>query len=106
MARDLIERHEGWTEWLETMDGETFTLVREADVEPVIDINKRRQNDNPKGMGPSREWQHIASVPPIIQLKWIEKYGADPFAKGNEGLLMRILNDPEWRYLRCSTVIV
>ena len=106
MARDILDSHGGWTEWLDTMDGETFTLVRQADVEPVIDHNKRLQNDNPKGMGPSREWQHIASIPPIVQLQWIERYGADPLAKGNEKLLLRVLNDPEFRYLRCSTVIV
>jgi len=100
MARDLIERHSGWTEWLETNDGETFTLIRECDVEPVIERNKRLQNDNPDGMGPSREWKHVASIPPIVLLHWIDTYGVDPTLPENEGLLKRLLNSSEWRWLR------
>jgi hypothetical protein len=102
MTRLLVSQHSGFSEYLHTQDGENFALERVDDVQPVLDANKRAQNDNPSGMGASREWKKVASIPVIIQLQWIERYGADPLAKGNEDLLRRVLNDPEWLYLRCS----
>lgn len=98
--------HGAFTEMLDTVDGEEFTLRTVADVEPVIDRNKRLRNDNPSGMGASREWQHVAEIPVTVVFQWIQQYGVDPTAKGNEDLLKRLLNDPEWRYLRTSEVIV
>ena len=72
------------------------------DVQPVLDANKSAQNHNPSGMSKSREWKKIAEVPAVVYLQWIKTYGTDPLAKGNESLLKRLLNDPNWRYLRTS----
>ena len=78
-----------------------FHIHRYADVEPIIDANKRLYN-NGDGYSKSREWKRVASIPIAVQLQWIQKYGCDPLGKGNEKLLKRILNDPEWRYLRTA----
>lgn len=72
------------------------------DVAPIIDANKAAANHHPSGMGESREWKKIASIPAVVYLEWIKIYGVDPLAKGNEALLRRLLNDPNWRYLRTS----
>ncbi len=101
----LISQHGGFSEWLHTDDGEHYRIVRQADVTDALEANRRAALDNPSGMGATREWQHIASIPPMVQFEWIKRYGADPLAKGNEDLLERVLNDPEWRYLRTSEVI-
>ncbi len=99
--RFVTARHDGFTEYLQfDNDDETGHIVRVADVEPVIEANKRAQSDNPAGYGVTREWQHVARVPVMVQFEWIKRYGADPLAPGNEALLTRVLNDPEWRYLR------
>jgi hypothetical protein len=102
----LLASHSGFTETLHTNDGTEFTVVRSADVEPIIDHNTRLRNDNPKGMGASREWVHVAEIPVTVVFEWVKRYGVDPTAKGYEDLLKRLLNDPEWRYLRTSEVIV
>lgn len=96
----VVAQHDGWTELLHFNPDDSFTLEKVVDVQPVLDANKRRHNDNPMGWSKTKEWRHVASIPPIVQLKWIERYGADPLAKGNEDLLKRVLDDPEWRYLR------
>lgn len=102
MPRDLISRHGGFTEWLHTQDGETFTIERVADCDPVLEANKLWQTHNPDGMGATREWKHIAEIPAIIVHRWIQDYGVDPTDGHHNDLLKRLLNDPEWRWLRAS----
>ena len=79
----------------------TITVERKADVEPAIEANKRAavQSD---GYSPSRELRRSASIPVTVQMTWIERFGGDPLANGNEAWLRRLLNDPEWRHLRTS----
>lgn len=102
----LIQQHDGFAEWLHTDDGDNYRIVRTEDVGAVLDDNKRRALANPDGMGDTREWQHVARIPVMVQFEWIKRYGVDPLKRGHEDLLRRLLNDPEWRYLRTSEVIV
>lgn len=78
------------------------------DVEPQLEENKRLQNnDDYTKHGIKNEFWNYAHVPAIVQLKWLQKYGPqnDPMKKGNEKLLFRLLNDPEWRYLKTTNKI-
>lgn len=68
-------------------------------INAVLDLNKEFSAYS-DGYTPSRELQHVASIPMSVIGQWIEKYGVDPTARGNEALLSRLLNDPEWMYLR------
>jgi hypothetical protein len=106
------------------LDHDTFTGVTEIfhydemtgdvhiesrqDVEPILDQNKALQNDDEYSKnGIKNEMWHFASIPIIVQLKWINEYGLenDPMRKGNEKLLFRLLNSPEWRYLKATNKI-
>jgi hypothetical protein len=52
------------------------------------------------------EFRHYASVPITVQYEWIRRYGVDPLAPEHQDLLARLLNDPEWRYLKTQDVII
>ena len=74
----------------------------------MLDQNKSLQNDEGYSKnGIKNEMWHFASIPVVVQLQWLKKYGPDndPMKKGNERLLFRLLNDPEWRYLKTTTKI-
>jgi hypothetical protein len=103
VARNLeLDRHDGMVEYLHyDEDADRFAVELVSDVEPVIECNKALYADG-DGFGPSREWRRVASFPPIIREIWTRVWGADPFAKGNEDLLKRLLNDPELRYFRTA----
>lgn len=47
---------------------------------------------------------HYASIPLIVQLKWLTEYGKEnyPLKQGNEKLLFKLLNSPEWKYLKAT----
>ena len=78
------------------------------DVAPILDKNKALQNmDGYTEHGIKNEMWHFASIPIVVQLQWLKKYGPehDPMKRGNEKLLFSLLNDPEWRYLKTTTKI-
>lgn len=80
-------------------------LETTQDVDPVLDMNKSMQNDE----GFSKDgikngmWRY-ASIPIVVQMRWLNEYGSAnwPMKPGNEKLLFRLLNSPEWRYLKCT----
>jgi hypothetical protein len=78
------------------------------DTSPLVDQNKSLQNDDDYSKnGIKNDMWHYASIPIVVQLKWISQYGShnDPMKKGNEKLLFRLLNSPEWRYLKATNKI-
>lgn len=92
----------GWAETLHFDEGEgTFTINRVDDVAPVLDAN-RRTHLHGDGYSPSRELRHIASIPPLVVEVWKKQYGVDPLRPEHRGLLRRLLNDPDNRFLRVS----
>jgi hypothetical protein len=102
MGERVIDKADGITESLiEDASEKRWIVKRTADVQANIDLNKRlmRMGD---GYSPSRDLRRVASIPNSVVLAWVEKYGVDPTAKGNEALLRRLLNDPEWFYLRTA----
>lgn len=78
------------------------TYTPKTDTNAILSSN-REFNNNHDGYTPSRELQHVASIPMSVVMLWIEKYGVDPTARGNEALLMRLLNSNEWSDLRTGS---
>jgi len=75
------------------------------DVESILDGNKTLQNDTGYTADGIKDgmW-HYASIPLIVQLRWLTEYGSDqwPLKQGNEKLLFKLLNSPEWKYLKAT----
>jgi hypothetical protein len=80
------------------------TVIASAtqDVEPILKRNRRLRAE-PQ----TSDWgRHVASIPNVILLKWLN----EAHAGGNSGLRMftaefdalvaRKLEDPDWKYLR------
>lgn len=74
----------------------------EQDIEGIFENNKALQNEDDKGWSKSKEWRRVAEIPNVIQEMWMNQYGVDPLAKGNEKLLKRLLNDSDNRFLRTA----
>lgn len=80
-----------------------ITVERIADVESLLDQNKRMFNENKNFSFMNKdEWGYkIADIPLIIVEKWL-KEGVDVFSSDPDMTkkVMRKLQDPDWRYLR------
>lgn len=87
---------------------DTTYLETKQDVEPILDVNKDLQNDDDYWKkGVKNDMAHYASIPIVVQMKWLSEYGMNnwPMKPGNEKLLFRLLNSPEWRYLKTTNKI-
>jgi hypothetical protein len=96
----------GVTEWFH-YDPTTGDVHIETvqDVEPFLEINRALANDDEfTKQGIKNEMWRYASIPVVVQVKWLNEYGSTnwPLKPGNEKLLFRLLNSPDWKYLKCT----
>ena len=87
-----------------TLDRGEGLIVAETvqDVEPILERNKVLRSIEQKS-----DWgRHIASIPNVILVKWLnEEYargnvGLRIFSKEFDALVANKLNDPDWKFLR------
>ena len=88
-------------------DGRATIETVQHDVSPILEWNKFQASEIGKNTR-GRDMFKIASVPPGVQLLWIERHGVDPTSpltsEENWPIVQRLLNSNEWRYLRTSEV--
>ena len=70
----------------------------------VLRSNQALQNAGWDGYSGDKDkaFKHVASIPLQIIEIWEKEYGVNPLEPGNEKLLTRLLNDPEWSWIRTS----
>lgn len=105
--RELLDMYDGVKEWFvyDYATGNTHIEMQE-DVEPLLDQNRLLSNDDAYTQsGMNQEMWHYASIPVVVQMQWLKEYGREqwPLRQGNETLLYRLLNSPEWKYLKTTT---
>lgn len=84
-------------------DAGDLTVKQTQDVEPVLERNKKLQNE-PQNR--KSDFRHIASIPNIFLIRWLD----EEYARGNttikflseemDALVEKKLNDPDWKWLR------
>lgn len=108
MSRRLLEYdpHRGLRIDYEALEGGKFALHYSQDVEPVLDMNKTKQNYGRDYYAHDSDVWRVASIPVTVRYEWIKTYGVDPLAPENNKLLARLLNSNEYRYLKTAEVIL
>ncbi len=78
-------------------------ITHTQDVSSVLEANKRAANDDEKTKrGIKRDWWKVASIPDIVWLKWKQEKGVDIFDQSHTDAILKLLNDPEYRYLKTT----
>jgi hypothetical protein len=85
-------------------DADGYYLREEHDVAPVIEANKTDLNSGE--FDKSKDMWHAARVPIGVQYEWLTKFGVDFWNPNHKPAVMRLLNDPEYRYLRVNKFII
>lgn len=77
-----------------------FSIETYQDVRPYLERNKRRVNDFQR-MQKVTDMRMTADIPEWIVILWKQKLGIDVFNKDHERAWKKLLNDPEWSWLKC-----
>ena len=82
---------------------DTTIIGREQDVSLLLDVTKALQNDGDYSKkGIKESWWHMATVPAIVIEKWKNEKGVDVFNKDHWPAVKRLLNDPEYKWLKTT----
>lgn len=106
MARELFSRDDsGMTVWYDYNElTDEVTLEYEQDAEPILEMNKKLQNDpSLTKEGFKNEFYLLASIPNGVQMKWLLEEGLDLYDKNAWPQVVKKLNDPQYQYLRTTT---
>jgi hypothetical protein len=79
------------------------TIESVQDVSAFLDASKALHNTSYQKDGIKEEWMHGAHFPAIIQEKWLREYGINVLDKNHMPRVLRMLNDPEWKYLKLGS---
>ena len=77
---------------------DNFVLKSTFDNEPTIERNKQLATTD--GFGKGKDMWLAASVPVGVQYEWIVKHGVNLWNPEHRPKVRKLLNDPEYRYLR------
>ena len=88
----------------ESWDPQTERIITRTsqDIDPFIKYCKDRQIHEGKSAGrsPTGEFMHAATIPNWLYLEWKNKHGVDILKKDSTAAMKRLLNDPEYAWLR------
>ena len=79
------------------------TIETVQDVQPYIEMNKKLHNTDYQRKGIKDEWMHAATIPIGIQMKWLKEHNVDIYKKEDGPKMMRLLDDPEYKYLKTGS---
>lgn len=72
-------------------------------VDALLDLNKHKYNDEShKKHGIKNGWMHFATIPTTMIYKFKSEYGLDIHNPDHRKKIIRLLHDPDYRYLRTS----
>ena len=106
LDRDPLTGVEEWFEYDPSNGNVTIEMLQ--DVEGHLDHTNELRNDEQYSKdGIKRGMWHFAHIPNSVQMRWLGEYGSKnwPMRVGNEKLLFRLLNSPEYRYLKTTNKI-
>ncbi len=98
--------------WHEYDDLTKETIIsQEQDVGPILERNKKLQNIGADGgglnqyarQGIKNDFVHVGTIPVGVQLKWRKEHGVDIYNPNHTKAIMKLMNDPDYRYLRTAT---
>lgn len=102
--RRLLERHpDGMEEWFHWSEADRQFAIEYRQPLDEMFTRIREESADTGGWSKSRELRHVATVPVTAQLDMVKRYGPDILK--DQRAFRRVLDDPDWRYLRIGKII-
>ena len=101
LSIDPLTGVQTWHYYDPVTDVTTFESCQ--DIEPIINMNKSLHNTDYQKKGIKEDWMHAAQIPVIVQERWLRKFGVNIYEKEHWPWVKRLLNDPEFKYLKTGS---
>ncbi len=76
---------------------DVMAIETTQDVTPILELNKAQQNE---GLNKKSDMWHAATIPAVVQLEWMTKFGVDMMNQNHWGAVKKLLNSSEYSHLR------
>ena len=76
-----------------------FAIEHIEDIQPLIDSNKKLQQEDHHR---ADEFRLSARIPMTVVYEWKRTYGVDLFNKDHKEGVRKLLNSPEYKYLKTT----
>lgn len=84
--------------------GGEVVFTHEQDISRILSDNREEANDEEKTkQGIKNDWWKYASVPTVVEVEWLQKYGVSLDNPDHKKKVFSLLNSPEYRYLKTTT---
>ena len=106
MAGQSLGISEAWgcERFFHDNDDGTFSIETRTDAKANIEHVKRlRESDE---ISASKEMVPVAHIPIGVMFEWLNKFGVDYWNIDHRPAVIRLLNDPDYRYLRIRNFII
>lgn len=84
-------------------EGDTWHLRYEQDTSDIVDHNKSMQSES---LDRRADMWHAAKIPIVVMMEWKNKHGIEAWNPNHKDGVKRLLNDPDYRYLRVNHFIM
>lgn len=103
--REWNPHKDSWDTWYWDADKEQFTIKSTHDVTSILEANKRQQSLTLNARYGNERLHHVADIPLAVILRFKEKHGVDAMSSDptEKRKLRRLLEDPEYKYLKSTT---
>lgn len=95
----------GLKTWFSSSDdnGGTWNVRYEQDTSSLLDANKAAQAES---FDKRSELWHAAHIPTVVMMEWMVKHGVEAWNPAHADGVRRLLDDPDYRYLRVRNFIM
>lgn len=91
--------------YFNTEEGKAF-FTHEQDVSKVLERNREAANDDDKTKhGIKNDWWKYASIPTVVEIEWLQKFGVSLDNPDHKKYIFKLLNSPDYRYLKTTSKI-
>lgn len=84
------------------VEGDQLHILKEQELAPVLDFTAKARNEMGDGYSPDRSMRRVAHLPAILIEHCRHVEGWDPLSPENHDRLARMLNDPDYAFLRTA----
>lgn len=97
----------GLQKWMDYDPAKDEILISyKQDENAIADILDRNKESQAGGFDKRSDMWHAAHIPVIVMFEWLTKFGVDAWNPQHKDGVKRLLNHPDYRYLRVNHFIM